>query len=124
MCSLFADEIAGDPVLRRIAEETAIFASVQGDTCATEDEIDRLYAEIRTLRGEPPSGENEARYEVLFGRLRAMQHEEALRIERLLAARSDIRIGAVDEALRRADELISRHEDSSGTDPSGRGTDS
>src|SRR5438132_2774137 len=75
----------------------------------TEEEIDRLYAQLRSIRAAPPSAENEGRYQEALKRLRHLQGEEAARIQRLLDARASIKIGAVDEALRRADELLARH---------------
>lgn len=106
VAELFADRIASDPILRRIAEDEALFID---DESEVESEIDELYAQLRELRAAPASDEREACNQGLLARLRQLQEQEARRIKGLLEERGKLRIGAVDEALRYADKLLGQH---------------
>jgi hypothetical protein len=72
---------------------------------AVEEEIDRLYAELRRL------SVGDARYGEALGRLRTFQECEAVRLQAEFHRRGHLDADAVDAALARAEALLAAHED-------------
>lgn len=103
---MFADDIQNDPNLRQLRDETRMLDRLRAGI--SPNEIDTIYARLGELRQMVPSPERDREYRERFARLRQLQGEEARKLERLLAARAELPIGAVDDAIRRAEELLRR----------------
>jgi len=80
------------------------------------DEVDSLYA---VLRVHVESGDEQA-YQQTLGRLRLAHEAEATRIAQHFEAWRRLKPDELDEALRRADDLIQRHALPAEPDPTAR----
>lgn len=83
--------------------------SILSSLTVTDDEIAACY---RELRAAAASGDEE-RYQRVMTRLRELQAAEAQHIRRSFEADKALDRGDVDEAVRRADELLAQYEDPS-----------
>ena len=74
-----------------------------------EPEINRLYAELATLRQQPGYRETQ-RYVECMRRLRSLEAEEAEEMGMEFDKRRSVKREDVERLIRRADELLAEHE--------------
>jgi hypothetical protein len=85
--------------------------------------ISDLYWQLHVLTRRPASPAREQRWRELTRELRILQEAEAERLEAYFESNSPLSSGSVDEAIRRADELLATHAHLASSNDTGHKTD-
>lgn len=81
-----------------------------------QEQIAALYDTLAELASTPDEPDARAEYDVRLAELRALQREDAADLERLLVQQRALDPQKLNDAMARAQEILSRHADATGAD--------